>query len=72
MLTPRQQETIEHIKENGIETSDDIIKYCLKKLAQPRVVSYTTHPKAPIVPRRRHSQNYYHEIIKYYTGDIKV
>ena len=63
MLTPRQLETLEHIKIKGIKTPEDIILYCNKKLLQPRSLSYTKHFNAPKTERRRHSKNYYHEII---------
>ena len=66
MLTDRQKLTLEHLKEKGITSAEDIIKYCLTKIPQPRSVSYTKHFNAPRTKRRRHSKNYYHEIIYYF------
>ena len=66
MLTSRQKETIEHIKNFGIETPEDIIKYCLMKLQQPYSTSYTKHLNAVRKPRRRHSRKYYYQIIDFY------
>lgn len=59
MLTPRQQETIDNLARKGIITSNDIIAYCLFKLKQPRRVNG--------LRKRRHSKEYYHEIINYYS-----
>lgn len=68
MLTDRQQLTLKRIKDiYKIESSEDIIKFCLSKVKQFRKTSYTQHPNAPRQTRRVHSKEYYFQIIEHYS-----
>ena len=66
MITDRQKLTLEHIEAKGIKTPENIIKFCLKKISQPRRLSYIKSFNAPRVQRRNHSKLYYQQIINHY------
>lgn len=66
MLTPRQELTIDHLKEKGIEEPMQIIEFCVKKMEQSWKTSYGRHPNAKHAPRRKHSKSYYQEIINHF------
>ena len=63
-LTDRQKLTIEHLKPSGIESPLDIINYCVNKMDQPKRTNHR-HNKHLHVPGRKHSKQYYQEIINY-------
>lgn len=63
-LTPRQQLTLDHLKQQGITKPLDIIKYCLEKINKPRRSNLKSQYYSNNQLRRR-SKQYYQDIINY-------
>jgi hypothetical protein len=63
MLTDRQKLTIEHLEEVGIKKPEDIIKWCLVKTEQSK---RKNRGKNQRLGRRKHSREYYREILNFY------
>jgi hypothetical protein len=59
MLNTKQQQTLADLKKVGLETPQQVIEWCQKKLTQIRM----THPRKP--NQRRHSKAHYRGIIQF-------
>lgn len=68
-LTERQELTIKHLEGIGITKVDDIIKFCLKKLAQSGYHGGRKYPNSSHQNRRKHSKDYYYQIIDHYNHE---
>lgn len=64
-LIPRQLLTLQNLQVADIETDDDVISFCLSKMAKPYRQSGKRRKKIKNSEGRKHSKKYYHEIITF-------
>lgn len=64
MLNIKQLTTLTDLKKIGLETPQQVVDFCRKKLTQSCM---THHPRKP--NQRRHSKKHYFEIIEFFNND---
>ncbi len=74
MLTPRQQLTIEHLREQrGIKTADGIVSFCKEKITKIRLSKEAVDRRkkqgnsSQKSEFRKHSKAYYQNIINHFS-----